>query len=195
MQIITNGFLVTESIICRMKEAGVGMVSVSVDGTRELHDEGRMQGSYERCEKAFGLLRQAGIMIRAVTTVTAGNFSNLSELKQELLRMGVRQWGIQLGLPYGNFAARGENEVLPLEKLSELIDFCDYVSQEGTMAVFLGDNIGYYSGKESLIRSRALCTEKIPVFMGCPAVRYALTGDIFGENPYCVYRQEMLKER
>jgi radical SAM protein with 4Fe4S-binding SPASM domain len=183
VQIITNASLITPDIIERMKKAGIQRVSVSIDGTREIHDAERIEGSFAKCESALALLKAAGIPTFVATTVTAKNFGNLSALKSELERMGVEHWGIQLGMPYGNFTAHAQ-DVLPPDKLMELIDFCYETSREGKMYIYPGENIGYYTCKEAIVRSRALHTEKVPVFSGCPAgistLNIAYEGTILG---------------
>lgn len=183
VQIITNGSLVTPEVIARMKRAGIKKVSVSIDGTQELHDAGRMEGSFAKCEHALALLKEASIPVFVATTVTAKNLDNLSALKCELARMGVEHWGLQMGMPYGNFATHAQ-DVLPPEKIMELIDFCYEASQEGDMYIYPGENIGYYTCKEAIVRSRTLHTEKIPVFSGCPAgistLSIAYEGTILG---------------
>lgn len=183
VQLITNGSLVTPEVVERIKCAGIEKVSVSIDGTQKIHDAGRMAGSFARCEYAIGLLREAGIPVFVATTVTAKNFDNLSALKDELVRMGVEHWGIQLGLPYGNFAVHAQ-DVLPPEKMVELIDFCYDAGRKGKLYIYPGENIGYYTCKEAVVRSRALHTDKIPVFSGCPAgistLSIAYEGTILG---------------
>ena len=167
VQMITNGSLIDDKVIDRMQKSGIKRVSISIDGTEEIHDAGRMAGSFRKCCAAIKLLQEAHIPVFVATTVTADNYDNLTALKGTLADMGVEHWGLQLGLPFGNFATR-DVEVLPPEKIPELIDFCYQADREGDMLIYPGDNIGYYTCKEAVVRSHALNTSQIPVYIGCP---------------------------
>lgn len=168
VQLITNGSLVDPSVIEKMKTAGIQKVSVSIDGTEEIHDTGRMKGSFRSCCEAIQLLQDTQIPVFVATTVTANNYDDLPALKDALVHMGVEHWGLQLGLPFGNFASRNV-DVLKPEQISELIDFCYQADRQGDLLIYPGENIGYYTCKEAVVRSRALSTSKIPVYEGCPA--------------------------
>lgn len=165
VEMITNGYLVTGELLKEMKESGIQQLSISIDGTRKIHDEIRMKGSYDRCERAISLLHKASMTPFIVTTVTKDNLHDLSGLKRELRRMKVHDWCIQVGLPLGNMP---KERVLSVDEVEELVELCYEMSREGDIRIHLGENIGYYSCKEALIRSRAAGTEKIPVFTGCP---------------------------
>lgn len=190
VQMVTNGYFISPEVTRRMKGAGIDRVIISIDGTREAHDAERAEGSYDKCVQALGLLREAGIDTFVETTVTAMNFENLPALMHELRQAGVTQWGLQLGLPYGNLAQHPQ-DVLPPEKIGALIDFCYEASLDGTMDIYPGENIGYYTCKESIVRSKALHTNQIPVFSGCPAgistLNIAYEGTILGIS-MCVSR-------
>jgi len=183
VQIATNGYFIDEEMIPRIKAAGVSRVSISIDGTKEIHDEGRISGSYEACKRAVRLLKDANIPVYAATTVTKKNFENLTALKEELEEMGVLHWKIQLGLPFGNFVLHKEDLIQP-EKIIELIDFCYETDKEGRLYIYPGESIGYYTCKEAIVRSHALKTNKIPVFEGCPSgitsLHIAYEGTILG---------------
>ena len=180
--IATNGTLIQEETVEKMKAAGVGRVTISIDGTEKIHDGIRAEGSFAKCRNAAELLLCAGIPVYAATTVTAENFNDLQELQLQLYDMKIKDWVIQLGLPYGNFVANDVN-MLPPDKIKDLIDFCFSAVQEiPDMRIYPGDTIGYYTEKEILVRKHALGTDKIPVFAGCPAgissLAIAADGDI-----------------
>lgn len=169
VQLVTNGSMVDSDMVRRMKKAGINRVTVSVDGTEEVHDQIRTRGSFSKCKSAVIELNHTDIPVFIATTVTNDNYDNLPALKEELKQMGVKNWMLHLGLPYGNFISR-DVAVLPSEKIMELIEFCYQTSMENSgLKVYPGDNIGYFSAKEILVRSYVLKTDKIPIFGGCPA--------------------------
>lgn len=165
VQMVTNGYLMTERVLKEMRNFGIRQLSISMDGTREIHDGIRMIGSYDRCERAIALLHEVSMPVSVVTTITRDNLHDLPGLKRELKRMQVDDWCIQAGLPLGNMS---REKVLSVDEIEELVDLCYEMSQERDIRIHLGENIGHYSCKEAIIRSRAMGTEKIPVFTGCP---------------------------
>ena len=51
--IISNGWLVTDDIISKLKESKVGTIAISLDGLKKTHDYIRKPGSYDRTIKAL----------------------------------------------------------------------------------------------------------------------------------------------
>lgn len=168
VQLMSNGYFIDQEMIRRIRESGVSRVCISIDGTEEIHDAGRMKGSYSHCIRAVKLLIENGVSVSCATTITAKNLDNLPELKTELVQAGVRHWLLQLGMPYGNMKHHKDQMVQP-EDMDKIIDFCYNASDAGEIMIYPGDSIGYYTQKEALVRSRALNTEKIPLFRGCPS--------------------------
>ena len=102
VNIITNGFLFTEEILAKLRTLRIESVSVSVDGTEELHDRYRQKGSYARAFRAISVLREAGIPVSVITTLNAENVRALPKLYESLRETGIGAWQLQACSPMGS---------------------------------------------------------------------------------------------
>jgi MoaA/NifB/PqqE/SkfB family radical SAM enzyme len=167
VNMITNGWLVTESIAKQLVAGNISTVAISVDGNKEIHDRIRKPGSFERLERSFKILRDAGINCGAVTTISKENIHILRDIKEELIRMGVSSWQVQLGLPMGNFAR--QDWLLEPRQVDDILDFCYDTIREGRIIVYTADCLGYYSHKELQIRQMAFNAPGYQLWDGCNA--------------------------
>lgn len=168
VNIITNGWLLEEKLVEELKKSGISTVAISIDGTPKVHDQIRKEGAFEHARKAFSLLKEHGIRTGAVTTITNQNIQILGELKEELIRMGVKTWQVQIGLPMGNLKERPDWLLTP-DKVNDIIDFCYETAKEGRIKIFPADCIGYYTKKEMKIKKISYETDMISMWDGCNA--------------------------
>lgn len=164
--VITNGWLLKEKA-AMLKEAGVDTVAVSIDGTEQIHDSIRKPRSYQHDKEGILALRKLGVEVGAITTLSKRNINILSQLKEELIEMGVRSWQVQIGLPMGNMAAHKEWVLDPVQ-MNDIIDFCFQTSREGRIKIFPADCIGYYDLKEQEVRQASYQTSNT-LWDGCNA--------------------------
>lgn len=183
VNIITNGWLLGEEMVQTLKQSGISTVAISIDGTREVHDKIRMPGAFAHAEKAFSLLKKAGITCGAVTTVTRQNLDILPALREDLIRMGLDSWQMQIGLPMGNLSEHPDWVLAP-EDVDRIIDFCYETSMEGRIRVFPADCIGYYNIREMEVRCRSFGVGHYAMWEGCNAGLRSFgilhNGDILG---------------
>ncbi|MBO6179397.1 MAG: radical SAM protein [Selenomonadaceae bacterium] len=109
----SNGFLITRDIACRLAEAGVNRVSISIDSFNpEIHDEFRgVKGAYDRAIKALEYVQEAGM--DPYMNITVGHFNAFSEDVENLLRYSKEhgyQTFINIAIPSGNW--QGHMEVI-----------------------------------------------------------------------------------
>lgn len=168
VNIITNGWLLDENMAKALKDSGISTVAVSIDGAREIHNSIRKEGAFEHAEKAFAALRSLKINTGAVTTITNQNIQILSELKEELIRIGVSTWQVQLGLPMGILKDKPDWLLAP-EKVKDIIDFCYDTAREGRIKIYPADCIGYYTKKELAIKKISYQTNMVSIWDGCNA--------------------------
>lgn len=168
VNLITNGWLLTEEMVDELQKNGVSTVAISIDGTPGIHDQIRKKGAFEHARKAFSLLKKHGIKTGAVTTMTNQNIQILGELKEELIHMGVDTWQVQLGLPMGNLKERPDCLLAP-EKVKDIIDFCYETAREGRIKIFPADCIGYYTKKEMETKRISYGTDMVSMWDGCNA--------------------------
>lgn len=168
VNIITNGWLLNAETAKKLKQSGVSTVAISIDGTEKIHDKIRKEGSYKRIMEAFGNLKQAGITVGVVTTVSHINFADLKNLYKELVATGFDSWQLQLGLPMGNFKERPEWVLAP-EQIDGIIDFCYDAAMKREIIIYPADCIGYFTDKEIMIRQISGKSASIPLWDGCNA--------------------------
>lgn len=151
VHIITNGTLLSDSVIRKLKSAGVSMVSVSLDGTREIHDFIRGDGVYKKACDGIQRMEKAGIRTGCITSVMKKNLTVLKELKEELIRLRVQRWQIQMAVLEGNMRFQKDLLISP-SQMAELIDIAYEMSIDGRIRIILPDNVGYYTRKEMTLR-------------------------------------------
>jgi radical SAM protein with 4Fe4S-binding SPASM domain len=91
--IVTNGTLLGETEAKRLVDCGMRTVSISIDGTRELHDKVRGKGTFDRSIKAFDIARRMGFNVaEAITCVRPENLDCLPEFETVLRDAGANLW-------------------------------------------------------------------------------------------------------
>ncbi|MCM1261880.1 MAG: radical SAM protein [Butyrivibrio sp.] len=168
VNMITNGLLLDRTMAERLKESGIATLAVSIDGTKEIHDEIRRKGAFDNAKKCFQYMDELGIKSGAVTTITNKNIDILGELKEELIGMGVKTWQVQIGLPMGNLKEKPDWLLAP-ERITDIIDFCYETAKEGRIKIYPADCIGYYTQKELEIKRISYETDMISLWDGCNA--------------------------
>jgi len=84
--ILGNPFHLTPENCRRMRECGVVKYQLSLDGLKETHDRIRQPGSYESTMSAIPMLRDAGIDVAIMSTVSKWNVSEIPSLVDEVVR-------------------------------------------------------------------------------------------------------------
>ena len=153
----TGGFGITLDTARRMKEAGIRVVSVSVDGLEATHDRLRgRKGSWQWAFKTIGNLRQVGIFVGCNTQINRLSAPEFPQIYERIRDAGVLAWQIQLTVPMGNAADNSEILMQPYELL-DLYPMIAHVAKraykEGVQ-VQPGNNIGYYGPYERLLRGQ-----------------------------------------
>jgi radical SAM protein with 4Fe4S-binding SPASM domain len=118
MCLATNGTLVTEEIAKKIKESGIQMVSLSLDGsTAAVHDNFRnVPGAFDGTINATRLFRENGIKFLINSSFTKRNQDEIPKLCKLAKKLGATAWYMFMIVPTG----RGE------EIMAELISAEDY---------------------------------------------------------------------
>lgn len=181
--IISNGWLVNDDIIAKIKESKVGTIAISLDGLKDTHDFIRKPGSYDRTIHALKSFVENGVVSGVVTTISNANMHELRDLRQVLVDLKVPYWQVQIGLPMGNFSKEKEFILRP-EQINDIIDFCYETAKSGEITLYPADCIGYYNIKELETRQIAHNTGTLPLWKGCNAGKRGFgilhNGDILG---------------
>ncbi len=168
VNMITNGLLLDRAMAETLKENGIATLAISIDGTREIHDEIRKKGAFDSARESFQYMTELGIKSGVVTTITNKNIDILGELKEELIRMGVKTWQVQIGLPMGNLKEKPDWLLAP-ERVTDIIDFCYETAKEGRIKIYPADCIGYYTKKELEVKKISYETDMVSLWDGCNA--------------------------
>lgn len=178
LNIITNGFVFTDELIDTLRRINVQSVSVSIDGTREVHDRLRQAGSYDRALTALGRLTSAGINTSVITTLNSGNVSCLDELYEILRDSGIFAWQLQACSPMGNAANLGTDYRFDF---AEVIHFVEK-HLDDPIRIGIADNIGYFGESEGYLRGNR---SGAAVYRGCKAGLESIGIDSIGNIRGC----------
>ena len=165
VEMISNGLALDAATAGRLAKAGVGNVSLSVDGDASVHDELRgVPGAFARTMTAAQALRSQGFKVGAVTQVCRRNLDRLAILEAALREAGFGGWQLQLTMPLGRCA---RELALDPSQVRQVIDFIVDDMRPGRLPRYGADNIGWMLPCEPQLRSLGRPTDR--VYRGCQA--------------------------
>ncbi len=105
-----SGSKIVPGTVRRMKESGVRMVSISLDGSNpEMHDGFRkVTGSFEMAASALKVFKDGGMPFQINTTVTQHNLGDLPNIRDLAERLGAKAWDVFMLVPTGRAKVRME---------------------------------------------------------------------------------------
>jgi len=103
MCLATNGTLVTEETCTKIKESGIRMVSLSLDGsTAEVHDNFRNQpGAFDGTLNAAALFRKHDIKFLINSSFTKRNQDEITKIYKLAKEIGATAWYMFMIVPTG----------------------------------------------------------------------------------------------
>ncbi len=137
MCLATNGTLVTDEICRKIKESGIRMVSLSLDGaSAEVHDDFRnQQGAFDGTIRAAGLFKKHGIEFLINSSFTKRNQEEVPKIYKLAKELGATAWYMFMIVPTG----RGQDilaELISPEDYEELLNWhYDMEKKEDDMLV------------------------------------------------------------
>lgn len=95
--------LVTRAAIERVRDTGVDMVHVSLDGScPQIHDAfRRVDGAFQRTTEIIHDVRDVGLPLQVGTTVSRHNVDDLPAILDLVTRLGVTVWNVFFLVPTG----------------------------------------------------------------------------------------------
>ena len=181
---ISNGYLMDQALVDRIKKAGLTNVAISLDGLEKTHQKMRRKpGSFQRVLNALTLLRQNSVSSAMVTTICKDNLDELDGLYRIALEKKVEIWQLQIGVPRGRLCEHSDFVIQP-ENLPQLEQFVLRVRQERGLRVDIADNIGYFGQNEEILR--ASVPGRLPFWTGCFAGIQALGVEANGDIKGCL---------
>lgn len=124
LSMVSNGFLLNESMARQLAGHGLDLAQISIDGANAWqHDSFRgVQGSFERATAAVRNLRAAGVSTVDVSLVPNRlNYKSLEEYAELCCSLGVNQVRLMPFLPSGRGRSVGRSLMLDAEQYFE---FC-----------------------------------------------------------------------
>ena len=129
----SNATLITPAVARRLADAGMGTISVSIDGLRETHDELRgLAGGYDRAMAGIQNLIDVGAFrnVQVTTVVNHGNIAQLDELFEIMDGLYIDSWRVINLEPIGRALLRPDL-MLTREDYVRLFDFIREKRQDG----------------------------------------------------------------
>ncbi|MDJ0762590.1 MAG: radical SAM protein [Myxococcota bacterium] len=186
--VISNGLLVNEKVLARLIASGVTGVSISLDGTRAVHDEIRCpprpsgRSSYDAAIQAITLLAASPLKTGVITQVHQRNIDDLTQMHETAVSLGADVWQVQLAMPLGRLLSLKYAYLIDPAQILSLVEQLSALIDKGGVAIAVGDNIGYYSKAEPKLRGSL--RGKAGFWTGCKAghrlVAICANGDVKG---------------
>ena len=177
---VTNGLALTPQRYQRLLQSGLRAMTISLDGIGETHDwmRGR-KGSFEKAATAIKMVIDSGeIAFDVVTCVNKRSYSQLSDIKEFLIGLGLKEWRLFTVFPVGRAATDPELQ-LSNEEFKGLMEFIKATRKEGRIMAEYGCE-GFLGNYEGDVRSHFyICSAGITIgsvladgsISACPSIR------------------------
>ena len=136
----TNGILLNDRNIEKLKKARLATISISIDGLEHTHDEFRgVSGSYKTIIENIKNLKKANFVehIQVTTVVNKTNINELEELYNVMLELNLDSWRLASMDPIGR--ANENNELLLNGKeLKKILNFILKKNKEKKLKIVYG---------------------------------------------------------
>ena len=139
MIVASNGWFYDEAMHRKLMGAGMGALTISLDGLGENHDWMRGRpGCFARTERAITLAAaESRLNFDVVSCINRRNIGELDALYERLVSLGVRQWRIFTIIPIGR--AKDDPDMhLTNEDFVRLMEFIHAKREAAAAAVKAG---------------------------------------------------------
>jgi len=137
VNVFTNGTLITEDNIKKLREIYPERVTISIDGaTKETHERIRGKNTFEKTMESIALLTENGLKVRSNTVVYTGNVHELEQLIRLLLGLNVHEIILDRFMDEG----RGKDQehlIPPLEMGKRVAEHCSAFEKETPQDIVL----------------------------------------------------------
>ena len=205
--IVTNGYMYDAEIHAKLLSAGMGSITLSLDGLEENHNWLRNNvNSFSRAMDALKLIVFSNrLCYDIVTCVNKRNIKELENIKELLIENKVKNWRLFTIAPIGRAANNLEMQ-LSNEELIFLMNFIVETRKEGRINIYFSceSYVGKYEGKvrDSYFFCRAGVNIASVLIDGsisaCPNInRKFVQGNIYNNDFYDVWNNkfELMRNR
>lgn len=126
--IITNGTLINEEFIYYYKRYGGTEITLSIDGTKEIHDYIRGQGIYNKVINNIKKLIMSKIIVNITFTANKVSYASITKMANELFDLGIKSILVNTYIPIG----KDQDKILMLnyKELNELKDLIETIENK-----------------------------------------------------------------
>lgn len=189
VSLISNGYIMDDNLARRIKSSGIKLVALSLDGTREEHNFMRNNHlAYDKVVEASRHLKNHGLQVNFITTVTSKNIGSLREIEDIVSDLNCDYWQLQIGTPIGQLA-KHYDLVLPPSSIVKVIHFILEAKKRKLVKITTSDSIGYFSDDELELRNNYK-NDKPRCFLGCFAGCLAVSIESNGNVKGCLSLQD-----
>jgi radical SAM enzyme (rSAM/lipoprotein system) len=204
---VTNGYLLTEKRFNNFINAGLGALTISLDGLEQTHNWLRPTiNGYKKTLQAISLAAQADkLAFDVVTCVNKRNLNELTAIKELLVKLKVKRWRVSTIFPVGR-AKDYPDLLLTNKEFVELLEFIKKTRKEGQIIANYGCE-GYLGVYENEVRDNFFhCQAGINVgsiladgsISACPSLRNKfIQGNIYEDDFMEVWntKYEIMRDR
>ncbi len=153
VEIITSGIGIDRTLAKTIYDVGVNSVTVSIDGTEEIHDkQRRIPHGYQQAINAVRYLDEAGLKVGINTQVNQSTLPTLESLAPKLQEAGAMGWQLQLTMPRGR-ASGCADIALPAEAMPKVMETVRRLIGRRGLRPIITDNIGYFTKDDPKLRT------------------------------------------
>lgn len=199
---VTNGMLLTKQKLESLLRSGLRAVTISFDGMEESHNWLRGTGkSYGKALGAIKLLPHIpDLKYDVVTCVNQKNYTELNQIKELLVEIGIKEWRVFTIFPIGR-AMEHEELQLESDQFKELFEFIKQTRLEGKIGLNYGCE-GFLGNYEKEVRDNFfICRAGINIasiladgsISACPSLRHNfIQGNIYKDNFAEVWQKKFM---
>lgn len=187
--LVTNGMLITDDVICKMKETHMSTITISLDGMKKTHEEFRhVPGSFDRIISAIEKLKRENFVehIQVTFIATKNNICELPEVYRVLSMLEIDSLRISGIDPIGR-AKDNENLMLSQDDYMILFDFLKNHHDSQLPVVWSCSH--YFGNTETTFDPTG---KKFSCYTGIHIASVLSNGDIFG-CPNISRRKELIQ--
>lgn len=136
----TNGILLNNVNIQKLKDAGLETISISIDGVGKTHDKFRgVEGSYNKIIDNIKELVKANFLseIQVTTVFNKNNIDELDELYNVMLELGIQSWRL-VSIDEIGRACDNNNLLLDGDDLKKILNFIKKNKNKSKMEILYG---------------------------------------------------------
>lgn len=187
--LVTNGMLITDDVVNKMKETNMSTISISLDGMKKTHEEFRhVPGSFDRIISGIKKMQKENFVehIQVTFIATKNNISELPEVYRFLSMLEIDSLRISGIDPIGR-AQDNENLMLNQEDYYFLFDFIK--KHSGDKLPIVWSCTHYFGNTENTLDPTG---KKFTCYTGIHVASVLSNGDIFG-CPNIPRRRELIQ--